>query len=343
MSALNTENLKQYLLLALIIILVVVLGWQMITFMPGVLGAITMYILMRESYFRMTVIRNWKKWVTALLFITGALVIFVLPLVVTAHLLFPKFYSLINNPEKLNYLLEMVTNKVQQVVPRMRIDDTQIREWVQKIVDTVPGLLSATADLLGNLALAFFLLYFMLVDGRKMERRIQRFLPLKGDNIDNIWAATRTMVKSNAIGIPLLALSQGVVATIGYYIFAVPEPVIWGMLTGVFSMLPLIGSAIIWVPVCIYMFGMGEIALGIGLFLYSLVLTGSIDNVLRFTLLKKLGDVHPLITVLGVIVGLPLFGFMGLIFGPLMISYLLLLIKIYRVEFSTRIANGDKP
>ena len=82
--------------------------------------------------------------------------------------------------------------------------------------------------------------------------------------------------------------------------------------------------------------------MGIGLFLFSVLITGSIDNVLRFTLLKKIGDVHPLITVLGVIVGLPLFGFMGLIFGPLMISYLLLLIKIYRVEFSTRSNTAEK-
>ncbi|RYZ20229.1 MAG: AI-2E family transporter, partial [Sphingobacteriales bacterium] len=158
-------------------------------------------------------------------------------------------------------------------------------------------------------------------------------------NIDNIWAATKVMVRSNAIGIPLLALSQGVVAAVGYIIFQVPEPLMWGVLTGVFSMLPLVGSAIIWLPICVYMFAIGEVGMGIGLLLFSVIITGSIDNVLRFTLLKKLGDVHPLITVLGVIVGLPLFGFMGLIFGPLMISYLLLLIKIYRVEFSTR-SNG---
>jgi predicted PurR-regulated permease PerM len=91
------------------------------------------------------------------------------------------------------------------------------------------------------------------------------------------------------------------------------------------------------------MFAIGEVTMGLALVAYSAIITGGIDNVLRFTLLKKLGDVHPLITVLGVIVGLPLFGFMGLIFGPLMISYLLLLIKIYRVENSTRSTSVADP
>jgi predicted PurR-regulated permease PerM len=211
---------------------------------------------------------------------------------------------------------------------------------VQSFAASVPGLLSATADIILNLVLAFFLLYFMLIDGRKMERKIQRFLPLQEDNIDNIWEATRVMVVSNAIGIPVLALSQAIVAAAGYYIFGVEEAILWGIITGIFSILPIVGSAIIWLPISVLLIASGKVGGGIGLLVYSVLITSSIDNVLRFTLLKKLGDVHPIITVFGVIVGIPLFGFMGLIFGPLLISYLLLLVKIYRVEFSSR--GGDK-
>jgi predicted PurR-regulated permease PerM len=197
--------------------------------------------------------------------------------------------------------------------------------------------------MIGNLVLAFFLLYFMLVDGRKMERKIQRFLPLKEENIDNIWDATRVMVVTNAIGIPVLALGQALVAMAGYLMFGLEEAVMWGIITGFFSMLPIVGSALVWLPLSIYLMASGHVSSGIGLLLYSALITSSIDNVLRFTLLKKLGDVHPVITVFGVIVGIPLFGFIGLIFGPLLISYLLLLVKIYRVEFSPRPTSvGDK-
>ena len=72
-----------------------------------------------------------------------------------------------------------------------------------------------------------------------------------------------------------------------------------------------------------------------GLTIYSIVVTGNVDYITRLGLLKKIGDVHPMITVLGVIAGLGLFGFMGLIFGPLLVSYFIILVKIYMNEFNT--------
>jgi predicted PurR-regulated permease PerM len=86
----------------------------------------------------------------------------------------------------------------------------------------------------------------------------------------------------------------------------------------------------------------GKIGLGIGLILYCAIIVSNTDNVLRFTILKKIGDVHPLITVFGVIVGLQLFGVMGLIFGPLLLTYFILLIKIYRLEFSSSHAEEEE-
>ncbi|RYZ50660.1 MAG: AI-2E family transporter, partial [Sphingobacteriales bacterium] len=95
-------------------------------------------------------------------------------------------------------------------------------------------------------------------------------------------------------------------------------------------------------PICIVVFVSGKIGLGIGLTLYCAVVISNIDNVLRFTILKKIGDVHPLTTVFGVIVGLQLFGIMGLIFGPLLLTYFILLMKIYRLEFSSDPGNGEE-
>jgi len=198
----------------------------------------------------------------------------------------------------------------------------------------LPGLLNATANMLTNMVLAFFILYFMLVDGRKMEQVIQRYMPLQDANIDSVWLATRTMVISNAIGIPIVAASQGLAAMLGYYIFGISDYLLWGVLTGIVSVVPLVGCMIIWGPLCIYLYATGHSGAALGLALYSFIVTGSIDNVLRFTILKRVGDVHPIITALGIIVGIPLFGFMGFIFGPLLISYLLLMITIYRTEFS---------
>src|SRR5690606_29264937 len=107
----------------------------------------------------------------------------------------------------------------------------------------------------------------------------------------------------------------------------------WGILTGVASIIPVVGSMAIWVPLVVIKFATGDMGIALGLMLYSAIVISNIDNVLRFTLVQKISNVHPIITVLGVIMGLQIFGIMGLIFGPLLIAYLTLLIKIYRLEF----------
>jgi predicted PurR-regulated permease PerM len=98
-------------------------------------------------------------------------------------------------------------------------------------------------------------------------------------------------------------------------------------------MIPVVGTALIWLPLTAYFFATGNNYDGIGLLVYSLVFITHIDYVARLTLLKRFMDIHPLITIFGVIVGITLFGFWGVIFGPLLISYFIILVKIYINEF----------
>jgi len=336
MNILSATHLKQFVLSRFIAGLVILLGAQLFTYFPGVLGAITFYILLRQWFFKLTVVYNWKKWLAALVFIVGVMLLFVIPFGCIVLITFPKISALIHNASQFSGGMNSILQKAQLLIPGIKIEETQLRDLAQKASAQVPNLLGATVTMITNLILCFFLLYFMLVDGRKMERRVQDYMPLKAENIDEVWLATRNMVVSNAIGIPLLALAQAIVATIGYYIFGISDFILWGVLTGVLSMIPVIGTAVICVPLCAFLFVTGKTGQGIGLVIYSLGVIGSVDNILRFTILKRLGDVHPIITVLGIMVGVPIFGFMGFIFGPLLISYLLLLVKIYHVEFSPR-------
>ena len=138
---------------------------------------------------------------------------------------------------------------------------------------------------------------------------------------------------ANAIGIPVVAIGQGLIALIGYLIFGAPSAILLFALTCVASMLPIVGAAIIYIPVCIFMIAEGNVGPGLGLAAYCIIVVGLTDNLLRFTLLKKLENIHPLNTVFGIIMGINLFGFMGLIFGPILISITILLIQVYRDEF----------
>jgi predicted PurR-regulated permease PerM len=166
-----------------------------------------------------------------------------------------------------------------------------------------------------------------------MEHTVKQFIPLHQDSVIALAQETKHMVKANAIGIPLISIVQGFAAWLGYLIFGLNDALMWGFLTGVFAFFPIVGTMMIWVPLVIYLFSQGLTGPGTGLLIYSLLVTGNVDYLARVSLMKKIGNVHPLITVFGVIVGLQLFGFMGFIFGPLVFSYVIILIKIYAHEF----------
>jgi predicted PurR-regulated permease PerM len=212
--------------------------------------------------------------------------------------------------------------------------DENIKAFTKQMANSVPKVLSVTANLITNLLLMFFVLYYMLIHGREMENFLNGVIPLKKKNLHMLGTETIIMIKANAIGIPLLAIIQGLVGALGYWFFGVNEFGLWGFITGVCSVIPIIGTGLVWIPLTVYLFAIDHTWQGFGLGLYSLIVLSNIDYIARITILKKIGDVHPLITIFGVIVGLSMFGFLGLIFGPLLISYFILLVKIYRNEFN---------
>ena len=120
------------------------------------------------------------------------------------------------------------------------------------------------------------------------------------------------------------------------------EPFFWFGVTCIAGMLPVVGAALAYVPLAIIFFANDQTWQGVAMTIFGFGIIGTVDNVLRFTLLKKMGNVHPLTTVFGVIIGLSLFGFIGLIFGPLLISLFMLLLKIYSSEFITKQRDVNK-
>jgi len=120
---------------------------------------------------------------------------------------------------------------------------------------------------------------------------------------------------------------------VGYLIIGIDEPWLWFVATSIAAMMPVVGAALIYIPLTISLFAQGDTGKGIAMAVWGFGVIGLVDNLFRFLLNRKLGDIHPLITIFGVIIGVQLFGFIGLIFGPLLISMFLLLLRIYSSEF----------
>jgi predicted PurR-regulated permease PerM len=332
MSNFNNK-IRHVFFFMLVVALGILLFSQLYTFFPGFLGALTLYILSRKWYFDLTFKRKWNKSLTAILFMFVFVACIVVPVYFSVQLLYIKIEQILKNPEQVYSVLDAVSKQVKEWTGQDISQSTFIKGIPEKVSGFIPILLNSSATLIANLLMILFLAYFMFINGPQLERSVSKFLPLRGENINILARETKMMVRANALGIPIISLVQGFVALIGYWIFGIKDFVLLGFLSGIFAFFPVIGTAAIFIPAVVFLFSTGENGRAIGLAIYSVVITGNIDYVARVSFLKRVGDVHPVITILGLIVGLKLFGFIGFIFGPLLISYFLLMIKIYTSEF----------
>ena len=333
------DRIRQILLLLIIILLIYLSLRELQLFMPGVLGAITLYILSRASYFQLVYNRKWKKGRAAFLFIFYYLMLLGIPVFAAVTLLSPKISDALSDPTHLIDNIKQGILQVQAKIGVTIVSEKSLTNSLDQTIRFIPSLLNSTLNLLSNLITMLFFLYYLLYHGREIEMTLFKMIPLKDANTAILAFETKKLVKANAIGIPLISIIQGLTATLGYFIFGVDEFALWGFFTGVFAFFPVVGTMVVWVPMVIYMYVTGETWNATGLLLYSLVVTGNIDYIARITIMKKMGNVHPVITVLGVLIGLGLFGFIGLIFGPLLVSYIVVLFRIYMNEFTSQ---GDE-
>jgi predicted PurR-regulated permease PerM len=166
-----------------------------------------------------------------------------------------------------------------------------------------------------------------------MELWIFTKLPLQQQSLRLMGSEIKDLVISNAVGLPITALAQGILAGILYAFLAVDDWWFWFVLTSFTAMIPAVGAALAYLPLAMILYAQGNENQSIVLIIYGFTVIAAADNLVRMFLQKKMGNIHPLITILGVIVGLKLFGFLGLIFGPILLSFFRLLFKVYHIEF----------
>lgn len=332
-SIIDANRIRQLFLIGLILLIGITLFTELATFLPALLGALTLYILLRAIYFRLTEVQKWKQAPTALLLMFASLLVILFPVALLLQMLSGKLsYALAHSGELVTSLRQVVT-EIEMRYHIVILSDENINKVGAWMASLLPKILGATFNSLSTIFFLYFILYFLFTQGRAFEKALKTYMPFHADNVGLLEKEVHSMVVANAVGIPVVAFAQGVVGLVGYWLIGVQEPFFWFGVTCIAGMLPVIGAALAYIPLIIIFFANGQLGQGIAMFFFGFGVIGTVDNVLRFTLLRKIGDVHPLVTVFGVIAGLSLFGFIGLIFGPLLISLLLLLIRIYRSEF----------
>ncbi len=333
MAGFPADKVKQTYFLLALTALSALLVYMLRDYISSFLGATTLYILLRGPLHYLNEKKKWPKGLTVTLLMLLSMVMLILPLALLSMMLSSKAQYIVQHYTD---LLQMVKKWNGSISARWGVNLLS-EETIGKVTaagaNTIPGILSATVSSLAQLAVLYFLLYFMMADGRTMEAWILANSPFNKDNTQVLTHELKIQTMSNAIGIPLLIVILGGIGGLGYWIFGMDEPFFWGLVTGFASLIPIVGAAIIWIPIAVYMFFTGTHWHSIGLAIYCGALLINVEHLVRFSLLKKIGNTHPLVTFFGLVMGLSLFGFLGLIFGPLLISYFLILLGIYEKEY----------
>lgn len=316
-----------------------VLCYLLRDFFTPFLGAVIFYVMFKPLMVWLVQKRKWNKIWVIVLIIVLSLTIIIIPILVLINSLYTKITVIINNPAELIHTIELLNEKIKWYAGIDLFSDQTIQVLKEKLGSIIPSLLNKMLGVFGHLLVMYFLLFYLLYYFAEIPVFLQKNLPLESRHINVFINELDSMTISNVIGAPALAVIQAVSAVLAFYIFNVPEPVFWGIMCGVFSFIPFVGSALIWLPAVFLLFSTNQNWQGIGLLAYGLVVISNVDNVFRFVLQKKFANVHPLITVFGVIIGIQLFGLPGFIFGPLLISYFILGVKIYQSAYTNQIKN----
>jgi len=327
------ERYQRYSLVGLILGLGVLLFMEMRPFLGGILGAITIYVLLRNQMLYLTEKKGWRRSLAAFLLLGEATLVFLIPISLAAWAIVIKLQNFNLDTTLIVEWAQHAANFIESKTGYNVLNTDNLMSAASYLPKFGQGLMGSISSLSINIVALIFVLYFMLISCRSFEKYIYSILPFTRQNKKRVLREIFLLVKSNAIGIPLLAIIQGVIAFVGYIIFKVPEPLIFGFVTCVATVIPIVGTALVWAPLALYMAVSGDWVNAIGLIIYALLVISNIDNLIRFMLQKQLADTHPLITILGVIIGLSLFGFMGIIFGPILISVFLLCVNIFKEQY----------
>ncbi len=213
----------------------------------------------------------------------------------------------------------------------------QVGRWVQSVSNflyaNLTGLLRGFTNLVIGFALVLFVTFYLLMDGSEMAEKALALSPLPPETNQRIKRDILHSLRTTLKGTVVLALIQGIAGGVGFGIFGVPNALFWGTVMVFASVVPLVGTALVWAPGGIYLLVTGNPVQGVGVMVWCLAAGLICDNLLRPRLIGRGSNLHPLLTFFSVLGGLSLFGVVGLILGPLVLAVLLSLLDVYQRYF----------
>ncbi len=272
--------------------------------------------------------------VAATLTIISVVLIFIIPLFFTANALIGQSISLFQQ------IKGMDLAQFEEKIPKNLVGDVEFDEYIKDALNKLTlSLARGTSDFLISLPkklleffVMFFVMFYMLKDGKEVIEKVRMHIPLKEKHRRHVSEKFNSVVYATIYGIVITAIVQGSIGAVGLWIFGVRSPLLWGLVMTILAMIPFVGPAFVWLPAALFKLFLGETFNGVGLMLYGLFVVSTIDNVVRPKIIGSKGNIHPALVLLGVLGGLEVFGLLGIIIGPLILAISAVFLSLYADE-----------
>ena len=330
----SSKTIKLLTLAFLIIIGLII--FKTLYFMIGaILGAITLTVVLSKPFNNLVHRKKWKPVAANLTLMFASVILILFPFYLLSIFVFSKIKPIIDNPQPMLDNIQIINNYLLNKFDINLMSKDSYQMIADLIKNTVPQIINSGFNSMTNFVFMMVILWFTLINNRIINRWLKHHLPFRLNQNILLVRSVKMSIYSNAIGLYILAFIQAIVAIIGYYIFGVNEPITWGLITGIVSIIPVVGTMAVWLPLSIYSIAQGTVMPGLMLGLYGFFIIGSSDNVFRFILQKKIAETHPLITIFGVLFGISLLGFWGVIYGPvLMVLFIALFNQLHQKQLN---------
>ncbi len=277
------------------------------------------------------------NWLSALLSVIIGLVIIVTPMVFIGKTLFNEsqnLYQVVNNDGDTSYV-KSISDSINGFLPKnFKIPDTEIKTLVAKFSDSIGSMFTKTISTLFSFLLVIIAFFYFLKDGKQFSDSLVSLSPLSDSHNRALLKKVQIVINGVLKGYFLVGLVQGALLGLGFWIFGVPSPVLWGTMAAFASLVPTIGTAFVSLPGIIYLFITGATNPAIGLIIWSVLIVGLVDNLLNPLVVGKKINVPPLFILFSVLGGISLFGIIGVLIGPIVVGLLYELVTLYREKFS---------
>lgn len=277
--------------------------------------------------------------VSASLLVAGVTLALLVPLLYVGRMVVAEGLSIVRQIRRGDITLAQVESAIRRLtgaeVDLVGMAQSVIRDGSTEAFGSLLGAFGVVTHLLIGLGLAVFLLYYFLKDGAAFMDWMRRTLPLPDSVQRELYAELDTIMWAVLAGHVFVAAVQGVLAGIGLFVVGIPNALFWTAVMVVLSLLPIVGSFLVWGPAVLYLFVSEQLFLALFLSLWGGVIVGLSDNYLRPIVVDRYAQVSPAVIVLGLIGGISVMGIMGLFFGPIVIGALRATLDVFRNEYRT--------